>query len=135
MHKDIVTNVILSTQSYATFSKMMFLTFLSFRLLMLPLTCTASMGCPLPETQGQLSMVTRSVFRQTHNNLTQNDVAWFLVLTLDFLYSRVKPLFFCIQSTLLQTSLHLCLQFYRSLSQITQQLYCRVGSIHFQFTF
>lgn len=34
-----------------------------FRPLMLPLTCTASMVCPLPETQVQLSMVTRSVYR------------------------------------------------------------------------
>lgn len=34
------------------------------RPLMLPLTCTASMVCPLPETQVQLSMVTRSVHRQ-----------------------------------------------------------------------
>lgn len=34
------------------------------RHLMLPLTCTASMVCPLPENQVQPSMVTRSVHRQ-----------------------------------------------------------------------
>lgn len=41
-----------------------FFPFLLFRSLMLPLTCTASMVCPPPETQVQLSMVTRSVYRQ-----------------------------------------------------------------------
>lgn len=35
-----------------------------FRPLMLPLTCTTSTVCPLPETLVQLSMVTRSVYRQ-----------------------------------------------------------------------
>lgn len=38
-----------------------FFPFPHFRLRTLPLTCTTSMVCPLPETRVQLSMVTRSV--------------------------------------------------------------------------
>lgn len=43
-----------------------------FRPLMLPLTCTATMVCPLPETQVQLSMITRSVYRQILDTHTVN---------------------------------------------------------------
>lgn len=40
-----------------------------FRLLMLPRTCTVSTACPPPETQVQLSMVTRSVYGKLHINM------------------------------------------------------------------
>lgn len=46
------------------------------RLLTLPLTCTASVVCPLPETRVQLSMVTRSVCRLVFSPLFSCDVTF-----------------------------------------------------------
>lgn len=39
----------------------------SYRLLMLPLTCTVSMGCPPLDNRSQLTMATRSVHTHRHN--------------------------------------------------------------------
>lgn len=47
-----------------------------FRLLTLPLICTASMVRPLPETRVQLSMVTRSVCRLVFSPLFSRDVTF-----------------------------------------------------------
>lgn len=116
-----------------------FFAFLYFRPHMLPLTCTASTVCPPPETQGQLTMVIRSVHRRM--------LALLLVLscyvTFHLSVEVNKRNCSCFHNLFRAAAskphsyvrLHPVLQFCRSLSQITQQLYRRVGSSHFQLTF
>lgn len=122
-----------------------------FRPLMLPLTCTASTGCPLPETQVQLSMVIRSVYRQMLDRHTVNTLLFRCCLTFhlsverckrkEIIFTRISEVKLSLMfSQLVSTSnfipcLHPLLQFCRSLSQIPQQLYHRVGSIQSQLTF
>lgn len=107
-----------------------------FRPLTLLLTCTASMVCPLPETQAQLSMVTRSVCRQKPDH--QKDTRTyppknsFLLLhdrgskTAELKVKCLFIYFSCKHHC--SFLLHPFLQFYRSLSQYSQELYRRVGS-------
>lgn len=78
-----------------------------FRPLMLPLTCTVSMVCQRPETQAQLSMVTRSVYR---------------------LFVSGFSLFPCVEVKGSGYVSHPLFQLCGSLGSITQQLYRRVGS-------
>lgn len=118
------------------------------RPLMLPLTCTASMVSPPPETQVQLSMVTRSVWRQKpdspfykHWRGRNSFLCWPLTsLWRGTCWKRTSPLaLILLFSRRVRTCcygephsylwLPAVLQFYRSLSQFTQQLYRRVGFI------
>lgn len=77
-----------------------------FRPLMLPLTCTVSMVCRRPETQVQLSMGTRSVYRPFVSGFS---------------------LFSCVEGKGSGYVSHPFFQLCGSLGSISQQLYRRVG--------
>lgn len=96
-----------------------------FRPLMLPLTCTASMVCHPPETQVQLSMVTRSVCRLLHGWVLFPNTCVCGV----FVEGEQEE-----RGTAFQVS-HPLLQLCGSLGHISHQLYRRVGSQIVTFCF